>query len=173
MTDLATAKRTMEAKLGVTFQPAKVGGQSCLAADVSDQYEMTERVRPLAVEAERAGYLLFVGYQGDAHRLFLVPGVDSLDIIRIFRVGTHNQAKDAWKAVDRALRKIHAEAPFSVYFADAAGYRGAFATKPDENAAKQFEDLVLSVDPEALALVDDGEIWRPMTEDGILQLWWD
>jgi hypothetical protein len=71
----AAARKKLESDLKVSFKEAKVGGHARLVAPVKDQYEMTELLRPRAVEMERAGQLLFVGLHAAdrAHRLFLFP----------------------------------------------------------------------------------------------------
>lgn len=174
MSNLVSVATKLEAILDVEFLEAEVAGHLCLAADVADTYAMMERVRPLAVDSERGGNLLFVGVHGDdgPHRLFLMPALSSLDVIELFKVGTHNASDDGWRAVHDALKRIHGESSFSVYFADAAGYKATFAAKPDEKAAKRFEQLVLEVDPEAMDLSDE-PVWETIHEQGVLQLWWD
>jgi hypothetical protein len=159
--------------LGVAFHEVRVDGCEGLAAAIPEPYAAIDRVKPLAVEVERSGRVLFVGLHGDdrAYRLFLLP-VGSLDVVRLFRVGVHNAPKDAWMKVDETLRRIHAVAPFSVYFADEAGYKAAFATPVDKKRAQQCERMILRIDPAAMDL-DDLPVWERIHRRGVLELWWD
>jgi len=165
------AARRLGIQLGVTFKPIRVEGHSGCVAELGSHAEMLEKARPLAVEMEKSGSVLLVGARADdgPHRLYLLP-VGSLETIRLFRVGTHNAPDDAWREVEASLQRIHREAPFSVYFADEAGYKAAFAGEVDVATAKRFEEIILQINIEALAL---GPVWKKIRKEGMFELWWD
>jgi hypothetical protein len=164
----------MEKVLGVRFDKSTVRDKPALVATLRrDKYETMDAIRAVAIEAEREGAVCFVGHLAgdDGHRVFLLPGVSSLDVIELFGVGEHNGGAEP-AVVRETLAAIRAEAPFSVYFADGAGYKAVFADAVASSMAADFEQRIFAIDPDAMSLADDG-IAEEIEREGILQLWWD
>ena len=111
---------------------------------------MEKTAKAIAEDAKREGYQVFCGLYDETqkcHQLFAVSGVDGCQLIRDFRVGSHNQGwADAEESEIRAVYKqmtgIYQVRPFRPYFVDAAGYHCTFEGQITLREAAAVERLL-------------------------------
>jgi hypothetical protein len=116
---------------------------------------------------------VFVGLEDDdsMHGVYAGPKISPLELIAPFGVGTHND----WESTDSVLEmmtQVFQKAPFVAYFVDAAGYRIKFLHEVTEEHAREFEQLVGEVCPDAIDLHEFG-VFETVRQHRRLVLWWD
>jgi hypothetical protein len=116
---------------------------------------------------------VFVGLEDDdsMHGVYAGPKISPLELIAPFGVGTHND----WETSDSVLEmmtEVFQKAPFVAYFADAAGYRIKFLHEVADEHAREFEQLIEEVCPDAIELHELG-VFETIKQHRRLVLWWD
>ncbi len=144
-----------------------------------------------SVEAASEGYQLFCGLIDDnqkQHALFAIKDIDACELVKEFRVGSHNQHYIDWeqstpKIVYGALCQIRDQVrAFRPYFVDSAGYHAAFKGRLTPDEAERFVPLIN-------VTYDVGNEWQfecwqhndfsdtgiaaTVLEENAFHLWWD
>lgn len=155
----------------------------------ADGLALGDLAKELTDQAAVAGYQLFCGLLDDDqpdHQLFAIAGADACKLIRVFRVGSHNQGSRAVEdatveAVFEEMRRIFEVRPFRPYFIDAAGYHCRFVGPLSREEAARIGELFHGNGEEWYA-----SNWYEDTLEGFpeyviaellreneLHLWWD
>ena len=173
---------------GLEFQPFRDRAGWFVCTDPqcarADQVGLSELASERTESAAGEGYQIFCGLLDDAqaeHRLFAVTDTDPCELIREFRVGSHNQANRAVEdatveAVFTQMHGIYAVRPFRPYFIDAAGYHCRFVGSLTRDEAIAIERL-FKEGGESYAANWDGDdedyVLTQLLSENELHLWWD
>ena len=119
-------------------------------------------------------------------RVFVVPRSDTEEIVRFFKVGTHNQDSDAvMQSAAERLGRIDRVTPISVVHADSAALQFKFLEKSSIATCREIQKLFPFEEQGDIRLGVEGyfEDWTPETDpwfladrfyrDQSIQLWWD
>jgi hypothetical protein len=131
----------------------------------------------------------FIGEEGLYDAVIALPKISTIDVVEVARIGIHNNDAEYWRSVKSSLEQIYKVCPFEFQFADQAGAYASFLKKPTDAQARRFVDIIVEIDSEAFAAIQDEDVEglpetstgpdlftmmrMIMTMKGKFRLWWD